>query len=197
MDASSASRPGPRSERARRAVVDATLELVGEVPYATLTIEAIAARAGASKATIYRRWRSKGALVVDALAEANAREAPTAYALPDTGDLRADLATVLRATVDELNDPSLGALLRALSIETLLDDDLRRQVVEQIFTPQLRAFEVRLAASEAAGATDPLVALEVVVAPLFHRWQQGTAPLTHAYADEVARLAVRALTGHE
>ncbi|WP_460838244.1 TetR/AcrR family transcriptional regulator [Nocardioides marmoraquaticus] len=197
MTTSAASRPLPRSERARRAVLDATLALVTEVPYATLTIEAIAARAGASKATVYRHWRSKGALVVDALADANARDPESTYGLPDTGDLRADLATVLRATVDELNDPVLGALLRALSVETLLDEGLRNQVVERIFTPQLRAFETRFATSDAAGATDPLVALEVVVAPLFHRWQQGTAPLTHAYADEVARLAVRALTGRE
>jgi AcrR family transcriptional regulator len=171
-------------------VLDAALALVTEVPYPRLTMEAIAARAGVSKATLYRWWTSKGAVVVEALAEQN--QAVEAYELPDTGDLEADLALVLRAIVDELADPAHDALLRALSVETLLDEGLREQVLETIFRPQLHAFAERF---EAAGVTEaePLEAMELVVAPIFHRWQQGTAPLTHAYADGVAQRAVRAL----
>lgn len=171
-------------------MLDAALSLVTEVPYARLTMEAVAARAGVSKATLYRWWPSKGAVVVEALAEQN--RAQEAYALPDTGDLEADLAGVLRAIVDELADPSYDALLRALSVETLLDPALRDRVLETIFRPQLDAFAARFAS---AGVVDvgALEAMELVVAPVFHRWQQGTAPLTHDYADGVAHRAVRAL----
>lgn len=158
-------------------------------------MEAIAARAGVSKATLYRWWRSKGAVVVEALAEQNRSD--DQYALPDTGDLLADLSAVLRAIVDELDDPRHDALLRALSVETLQDTDLRDQVLETIFRPQLRAFADRFAVARGAGQidadVDDLEAMELVVAPIFHRWQQGTAPLTHAYADGVARRALRAL----
>lgn len=183
-----------RSGRARTAVLDAALALVAEVPYGRLTMEAIAARAGVSKATLYRWWPSKGAVVVEALAESNARE--SAYGLPDTGDLERDLATVVRAIVDELADPDHDALLRALSVETLLDAGLREQVLTTIFRPQLATFAARFDAARGAGQVgevDDLEAMELVVAPVFHRWQQGTAPLTHAYADGVARRAVRAL----
>ncbi|RYY49045.1 MAG: TetR/AcrR family transcriptional regulator [Actinomycetales bacterium] len=187
--------PERRSARARSAVLDAALSLVTEVPYGRLTMESIAARAGVSKATLYRWWSSKGAVVVEALAEQNRSD--MAYGLPDSGDLAADLAAVLRAIVDELADPAHDALLRALSVETLLDADLRAQVLNTIFTPQLDAFAARFATARSAGRigadADDLEAMELVVAPIFHRWQQGTAPLTHAYADAVAARAVRAL----
>ncbi len=183
-----------RSDRARTAVLDAALALVVEVPYARLTMEAIAGRAGVSKATLYRWWTSKGEVVVEALAEQNRQQ--SAYALPDTGDLRTDLGEVLRAIVDELADPTYDALLRALSVETLLDPRLRDQVLESIFRPQLATFAERFAVAREAGQigdVDPLEAMELFVAPVFHRWQQGTAPLTHAYADRVAARAVKAL----
>lgn len=186
--------PARRSDRARSAVLDAALSLVAEVPYGRLTMEAIASRAGVSKATLYRWWPSRGAVVVEALAEQN--RAQEAYALPDTGDLEADLAGVLRAVVDELTDPTYDALLRALSVETLLDPTVREQVLVDIFRPQLATFAARFEAARAAGQigdVDPLEAMELVVAPVFHRWQQGTAPLTHAYADRVAARAVKAL----
>src|SRR3954451_25328604 len=62
--------PGrPRSERAEKAIIDATLDLlVEEAGVAGVTIEAVAARAGVGKTTIYRRWANKEALIVDALA---------------------------------------------------------------------------------------------------------------------------------
>jgi hypothetical protein len=90
-----------------------------------------------------------GAVVVEALAESNARE--SAYGLPDTGDLEADLAAVVRAVVDELADPTYDALLRALSVETLLDPALREQVLTSIFRPQVETFAERFAAAAAVG----------------------------------------------
>src|SRR5919199_601114 len=62
-------RPGrPRSEEADRAIIDTTLDLLVEVGAAAMSIEQIAERAGVGKATVYRRWKNKGDLIVDALA---------------------------------------------------------------------------------------------------------------------------------
>src|SRR4051812_2052510 len=105
--------PARRSDRSRRAILDAALALVGEVGYNRLTIEAIAARAGVGKQTIYRWWPSKAAVLLDAsLALAgDVPEGEGRPGLPDTGDLAADLKRVLRATVDEFNDPAHDAPL--------------------------------------------------------------------------------------
>ena len=79
--------PQRRSERARQAILDAAFRLSAERGYAQVTVEAIAASAGVGKQTIYRWWRSKGAVVLDALLQAAEPE----IGFPDTGDIRADL----------------------------------------------------------------------------------------------------------
>src|SRR3954452_17491342 len=77
----------PRIEGVReQEILDAALEVLADVGYDRLTMDAVAQRAKASKATLYRRWNSKATLVVDALA----RTKPLPEA-PDTGDLRSDL----------------------------------------------------------------------------------------------------------
>ena len=66
-------RPGrPRDERADRAIVTAALEMLVDEGYHALSVEAVAARAGVGKTTVYRRWPGKRELVIDALAELNA-----------------------------------------------------------------------------------------------------------------------------
>src|ERR1700754_5038901 len=101
-----------RSAQSREAIMRAALEMCQELGYARLTIEGIAARAGVGKQTIYRWWSSKAEVLFEAFVEFGAQaagEAEEAWegagALPDTGDLAADLKTVLRATVDGLLDP--------------------------------------------------------------------------------------------
>nr|BFF16625.1 hypothetical protein GCM10025730_01460 [Promicromonospora thailandica] len=97
--------PSRRSEKSRRAVLTAAFELVQEVPYAQLTIEGIAGRAGVGKQTIYRWWPSKAAILFDAFLLLSRSDDGATPELPDTGDLRRDLAAVLHATVAELTDP--------------------------------------------------------------------------------------------
>src|SRR5690606_25306680 len=76
--------PRRRSERSRRAILDAARTLVAETGYPKLTIEAVAARAGVGKQTIYRWWPSKGALLLDAVL-ALSQTAEGDITLPDTG----------------------------------------------------------------------------------------------------------------
>ncbi|MGS2587627.1 TetR/AcrR family transcriptional regulator [Streptomyces hebeiensis] len=198
-----------RSERSRRAIYDAALTMVGEVGYARTTIEGIAARAGVGKQTIYRWWPSKGAVLLEAfldLGERAAREAgaeEAVYEIPDTGDLEADLKTVLRATVDELNNPAYDIPYRALAAEGIVDPALGAEFTRRLLEPQLRLYVERLRAARSAGAggagalrhgLDLRVALELLVGPLAHRWLLRTLPLTHDYADAVVEYALYGMT---
>jgi AcrR family transcriptional regulator len=185
-----------RSERSRLAILTAARDLLTEAGYAELTIEAIAARAGVGKQTIYRWWPGKGAVILDALVE-TAGEAT----LPDTGDLGADLRLVLRATVAELADPALSATTRALTIETLGNDGLAAQVRDRLLRPQMEAVKERLRAGRAAGQVREDVdldqAVELLIGPPYHRWMLRTGPLTDAYADGVVELALTAIAPSE
>ncbi|WP_432148300.1 TetR/AcrR family transcriptional regulator [Streptomyces sp. bgisy029] len=200
-----------RSDRSRRAIYDAALALVGESGYRRTTIEGIAARAGVGKQTIYRWWPSKAAVLMEAFLDLAARAAEEAipeggavsqdgaeYGIPDTGDLAADLKLVLRATVDELNDPLMEAPTRALTAEGIVDAKLGAEFVEKLLDPQLALYVTRLEAAKEAGQlrpdADPRIALELLIAPLTHRWLLRTLPLTHAYADTIVDYALGGLT---
>ncbi|MGW6579819.1 TetR/AcrR family transcriptional regulator [Streptomyces globisporus] len=198
-----------RSDRSRRAIHDAALALVTEVGYRRTTIEGIAARAGVGKQTIYRWWPSKAAVLMDAFLDLAGRSAEgagsgeeaqsdeAAQGIPDTGDLVADLKLVLRATVDELNDPVLEAPTRALTAEGIVDAKLGAEFVHKLLDPQLALYVTRLRAAQEAGDVradvDPRIALELLIGPLMHRWLLRTLPLTHAYADEIVDYAVGGL----
>ncbi|WP_224372171.1 TetR/AcrR family transcriptional regulator [Hyalangium versicolor] len=83
--------PGRKRDPSRDAkLLDATLEVLSEVGAAGLTMDIVAARAGAGKATIYRRWASKTELVIDAVAHMKRNQVDLEH-LPDTGTLRGDL----------------------------------------------------------------------------------------------------------
>ncbi|MFB8123852.1 TetR/AcrR family transcriptional regulator [Streptomyces bacillaris] len=200
-----------RSDRSRRAIYDAALALVGENGYRRTTIEGIAARAGVGKQTIYRWWPSKAAVLMEAFLDLAARAAEQAvpeggavsqgdgeYGIPDTGDLAADLKLVLRATVDELNDPLMEAPTRALTAEGIVDAKLGAEFIEKLLDPQLALYVTRLRAAQEAGHlradADPRIALELLIAPLTHRWLLRTLPLTHAYADTIVDYALGGLT---
>ncbi|MEU5614718.1 TetR/AcrR family transcriptional regulator [Streptomyces sparsogenes] len=195
-----------RSERSRRAILDAALELLGELGYPRLTIEAIAARAGVGKQTIYRWWPSKAAVLLDAFTDLGTSpegaEAPegaerAGAALPDTGDLEADLKLVLRAAVDQMDAPAYDLPARALTAEGLVNPELGAHFVAQVLEPPLRLFAERLRAAQDAGQVardiDPRVAVELVCGPLTHRWLLRTLPLTHEYADAVVETALRGI----
>ena len=194
-------RPGPdaarRSEPARRAVLEAAFELVGEVGYPRLSIEGIARRAGVGKQTIYRWWPSKGAVLLDAvLALAQGGEGQTA-ALPDTGDVEADLKRVLRATAQELSDPRIEGPLRALSVEIELDPELAALYAERLDTPMKDLKRERLKSAQRTGELaqdlDLDLAIELLWGPIQNRWLMRSGPLTPGYANELVELALAGL----
>ncbi|MFI6845331.1 TetR/AcrR family transcriptional regulator [Kitasatospora sp. NBC_00085] len=196
MTRSSTPDPARRSERSRQAVLAAAAELVAEVGFGKLTIEAIAARAGVGKQTIYRWWPSKGAVVFDAFQAAN-EDASGSLALPDTGDLSADLRAVLRPTADQLVDPAFDNTGRGLVSEYLLDPALLREYRERLMDPLLEVTRERLRGARAAGQIDADadldLAVELLYGPMYYRWLHGLGPLDHAYADRLVEAVLRAL----
>ncbi|GHF24752.1 TetR family transcriptional regulator [Streptomyces mashuensis] len=182
-----------RSQRSRQAICEAALALVGETGYDKLTIEGIAARAGVGKQTIYRWWPSKGAVLLDAFTEGVQDGGGT---LPDTGDLATDLKAVLRATVDEFNDPAFQAPYRALYVAMVNDSEVSAGFTSKVLEPGTRAYADRIRAAQEAGEVDPdadpELAAEMILSPFAQRWLLRSRPLTHAFTD---RLVDQALAG--
>jgi AcrR family transcriptional regulator len=99
----------PRTPEVTEAIVSATIELLAEGGVEAVTIEAIAARAGVGRPSIYRRWASLEALIGDVMALAAERDLP----IPDTGSLRSDLVKLLEDFVVAMSEP-LGRASAAL-----------------------------------------------------------------------------------
>ncbi|MEU5724605.1 TetR/AcrR family transcriptional regulator [Micromonospora sp. NPDC047738] len=186
-----------RKETSRRAILTAAFDLVQEVGYAKLSIEGIAARAGVGKQTIYRWWPSKGTILFDAflmLSEGNDGEPA---ALPDTGDLEADLTAVLRATVAEMTDPRYDQPMRALATEIAHDPELAAAYAERLDGPLKELKRQRLRSAQQAGQlaedVDLDVAVEMIWGPVLNRWLQRSGPLTAEYANRVVATALNGL----
>lgn len=104
------SRPGGRSARVVHDVLEAVLDELAAHGYAHLTVESVAARAGVAKTTVYRRWPTKGELVVAAILQRKDADSTP----PDEGSLRADLFVLLERRVRRLSTRRGRALARAL-----------------------------------------------------------------------------------
>jgi AcrR family transcriptional regulator len=119
-----AARPGRRrSEQSRLAILAAAYQLVGEIGYARLTIEGIAARSGTGKQTIYRWWPSKGDVVLDALATMADLHVP----IPEEGSYAADLRAFLLASFALGRQSQLIEVLRALMAQAQIDPEFWRR----------------------------------------------------------------------
>ncbi|MET9711126.1 TetR/AcrR family transcriptional regulator [Nocardiopsis alba] len=185
-----------RKERSRQAILEATRALVAEEGYDRVSIEAIASRAGVGKQTIYRRWPSKDAVVFAAILALGENRDGHDIALPDTGDLRADLRLVLRATVEEFTDPAFDRLMRAVNTAVSNNEALAARYREELARPLDEAKRARLLSAREAGGLSPDadldLMLETLYAPLFQRWLHRSGPLTAEYADALVDTALRA-----
>ena len=124
--AAAAVRPRVEGDR-QQEILDAALEVLADVGYDRLTMDAVAHRAKASKATLYRRWNSKATLVVDALATQKAIPP-----VPDSGDLRTDLLTAfcgMGGLTDHDTTSTFGAVMTALSTDPEFAKEFRTRVL--------------------------------------------------------------------
>ncbi|GGV53998.1 TetR/AcrR family transcriptional regulator [Streptomyces griseoflavus] len=113
----------------------AVLELLREVGYDAVTMDAVAARTRSSKATLYRQWGGKAELVVRALRS----QKPGSIADIDTGTLRGDLHAII-GREDDCVMARNAALMRALAMAVHHNDDLRRAFKELLVEPEMEEF---------------------------------------------------------
>lgn len=177
-------RPGrPRSERARKAVLEATLALTAEMGTA-LNMEAIAKRAGVSKETLYRWWPSKTDVILDVLAERGQATIP----LPDTGTLHGDLSVFLRSTADSA-DHTTRRLLRAIASAAANDPTTAAEARNRFIATRRAALATLLDRAVSRGEIDErriASALDFIYGSLWYRLIFDIGPLDYAWADEVA-----------
>jgi AcrR family transcriptional regulator len=183
--------PGrPRDPHVEAAIVEATLELLDEAGFGRLTVEAVAARAGVGKATIYRRWPGKDQLVVHALATVT--ETRTPQRLP--GPLRDDLVVLLDRMLRKHATTVAGRLVNRLVGEA---PELMATYREQVLEPRRARLAARLARAVDAGELrDDLMlddVIDTLVGPVLHAAMTGTAgqPLGRAYVERVVDLVLR------
>lgn len=189
-----ARRGRPRSEEADRAILRAATEVLAERGLGGMSIEEVAARAGVGKATIYRRWPSRGTLALDAfLAEFRAQQP-----LPDTGSLHGDLLAALRSWVRAVTRTRAGRILAGLIAEAQNDPGLAEAWREQVMEPLRGQHAIMLQRAIARGEipvdTDLDVALDMLYGAAYHRLLHGHRPLTDAFTRAVAGLLAAGLT---
>ena len=180
----------PRSEQADRAIMAAALELLAERGVAGMSIEEVASRAGVGKATIYRRWSSKGALALDAFVTEFRQQQP----LPDTGTLRGDLREELRAWVRAVTQTPVGRMLGDLIGEAQHDQDLAASYRDRVLEPLRQQHRIMLDRAIARGEIPPDTDREVVLDLLFgaaqHRLLLGHLPLTDRFVRDVVEVII-------
>jgi AcrR family transcriptional regulator len=163
-------KPGrPRSAQADRAILRATLELVAQDGIQGMSLEAVAARAGVSKTTIYRRWPNKDALILDALRQS--KPPPLTF---DTGNFRVDIEHYLRSLRALLADP----LMQRLSLRLLGELSGRPEWSEGYFSDTMRPNLVALAGmierartrGELRADANTTLVMEILGGPLFYHF---------------------------
>lgn len=184
--------PIPRGEHARERVLQAALELLAEEGLPGFTIEAVAQRAGASKATVYRRWASRAALLVDAM-----ELAFQPFPFPATGRLRADLVELLTQLQRLLGTQPFPQLLAAAIDLAEHDPDLKglhQELTERRREPVRQVLEQARQRGEIAATTDLELAIDLLTGPAFYRRFIGHRTFPEGYATTVVDYVLAAIS---
>ncbi|MFB8280111.1 TetR/AcrR family transcriptional regulator [Nocardia colli] len=183
-----------RGAEREQAILAATYALLGEIGYAAITMDAVAAKAQASKATIYRRWPGKPALVKAAM---DAHDAEYVAEIPDTGTVRGDLIAALvdlTAQVDEHYVTMMTGLMHAMRVDAELAAALREHVADEDLGPFRTVVERAVTRGELPEGTATELAHQVSEGQIMRRMFLGE-PLDRAFlTDLVDELLLPILT---
>ncbi|MCX4977497.1 TetR/AcrR family transcriptional regulator [Streptomyces sp. NBC_00620] len=175
----------PRSEKAREAILDAAAELLLERGLSAVSMDTVAARAGVSKATIYRWWPTKETLAADALYHEWADVPPAR----DTRSLRGDLRSLLRPWVRLADRRPYGRVIAALLTQAQTDPQFAEEYRTRFVEPrreQARAiFQRAIERGEISADTKIEVVLDLLYGPVYHRLLHGHAPLSDRFVCDV------------
>jgi AcrR family transcriptional regulator len=173
----------PRNESCSADILTAVLRLVAEVGIAGLTMDAVAARAGVGKATIYRRWSSKEALLLDAWSACVGTHID-----PDTGSLQGDLRAMLGQTEQVISDVDLQRvypqMIAAARVNPEVADAYRAMIAERR-VPLQTVLRRAVTRGEIAADTDLDVVQDLLIAPLLYRWLISDESIAPSVVDQI------------
>jgi AcrR family transcriptional regulator len=175
----------PRDPVVHESILAAARDVLIGRGYPNLTIEAVAARAGVGKASIYRRWTSKAALVFEVLF-ARTRHRP----LPDTGAIGSDLRIAVGWGVEEFASPEFRAAAPGLVAEVRHDAGMCSLVREGEYARFRRLIERGIERGELRSDLDVNVVMDVLVGALFFRAALIGHPLDSRLVDDLVRLVL-------
>ncbi|MFF0747477.1 TetR/AcrR family transcriptional regulator [Streptomyces sp. NPDC004111] len=182
-------RPGGRTSRTRTQVLDAIRAELAEREYDEITLDAVAARAGVHRATVYRRWRDVGGLLADVFEAAGDDD----WQPRDTGSLLGDLAALNHESQTALTErPSLVAALFAASFRSAEAARAVRRLWEDRYTRCEVIVERAVRRGELAPGTDARQLVVAAAAPVYHQLVLVRAPVDPGLPDRAARTAVLA-----
>jgi AcrR family transcriptional regulator len=185
--------PDRRSEKSRKAILDAAMELCREDGFPAVTIEGIARRAGVGKQTIYRWWPSKAAVLLEGINDV----AGGATDFPSTGDVVADLTTQMTGAASLLASDLFAPYTKGLIPAAQNDSAIAESLLEDIVRPRVEAGLVRLRQAQQDGQirddVDLADVMELLYAPLYYRLLLHTRPVDPADVPRMIDLAMRGL----
>jgi AcrR family transcriptional regulator len=178
--------PGrPRDEEVRKRILDSAAQLLEDRCFDEITVEAIAEQSGAGKATIYRWWPNKAAVLIEAFRERISRELP----FPDTGDFRRDLRQQLSNFTEIIYWGRRGKVFRSFIAGAQADPEIAAAFRELWIRPRRgearKLVERYMAQGIARAGLDPDLAVELMFSPLYYRLLTGWGEITPDYLDRL------------
>ena len=184
----------PRSQKARNAILHAAAALLLEAGLDEVSMDAVAARAGVSKATIYRWWPTKETLALDAIQFDWEGVQPQSQ---QTESLRGDLCSLLQPWVQLISERPYGRVIAALLAKAQTDLEFAAQYHAQFLDPRRNhaaaIFQRAIDRGEIAAETDIEIALDLLFGPIYHRMLQTTGKLDDRYTHEIVDILVAGL----
>src|SRR6202047_338196 len=182
--------PGrPRSEEAHSAILRSTLKLLGQNGFSELTIESVAAHASVGKATVYRWWPDKAALIADAFASSTTRK----LHFPDTGSVRTDMSQQMRQLVKILLSRR-GRIVSAMLGAGQSDSNLIAAFRERFLKPRRQEAYATLRRGIARGELrkdmDLALLLDSLYGPIYMRFLIRHDKLTPGFVDSLWQLVL-------
>jgi AcrR family transcriptional regulator len=182
--------PGrPRSEEARQAILRTTLKILGKKGFSDFKIEEVAARASVGKATVYRWWPNKGALIADAFASSTTRR----LRFPDTGSVYTDMSQQMRQLIKVFRGRR-GRIVSAILAAGQSDKDLIEAFRERFLWPRRREAYATLRRAIQRGELrkdlDPDLLLDSLYGPIYMRFLIQHDRLTPEFVDRLCALVL-------
>ena len=182
--------PGrPRSEQARQAILRTTLKILGKNGFSDFKIEEVAAHASVGKATVYRWWPNKGALIADAFASSTTRK----LRFPDTGSVYTDMSQQMRQLIKVFRSRR-GRIVSAILAAGQSDKDLIEAFRERFLWPRRREAYATLRRGIERGELrkdlDPDLLLDSLYGPIYMRFLIQHDRLTPEFVDRLCKLVL-------